>query len=185
MKDIQQYTRVSEILSPFSGLKNIPPEILQNAANRGTKVHEICDSLINDIGVLNLDENVAGYIQSFEQWLPGKKFLDKPERFFCDELMITGEIDGIYHSADGLVLVDFKTPAKKSSTWNLQLSAYAYLCGKAGYKIDFLEVVRLDKTGKAPEVIRYDDQLALFLKCIDVYRYFYKDNAQDDYYDYL
>lgn len=184
MNDIKDYTRVTECLYPLSGLKSIPAEILKKAADRGTRVHEICDAIMADIGMLDLEDEVAGYIKSFEQWLP-RKFLEKPDRFFDDDHHLTGEADGMYVDGDDLVLFDIKTPAKESNTWLLQLSAYAYLARLSGYPITVIEVVRLNKDGKAPEVIRYKEDFDLFLNCLSVYRYFYSGKEQENYLDYL
>ncbi len=184
MSQIDGFTRVTNVLYPLSGLKSIPEEILKKAAERGTAVHLICDAIIADVGVGNVDESLVGYVKSFEQWLP-KNFLEKPERFFCDTYKITGEIDGMYAEGDDLVLFDIKTPAKESSTWNLQLSAYAYLAKKAGYPITKIEVVRLNKNGNAAEVIRYEENFGLFESCLEVYRYFHDEKEQEDYLDYL
>jgi hypothetical protein len=184
MSDIKDYTRVTEILFPLSGLKSIPAEILKKAADRGTKVHDICDAIMMDIGILDLEDEVAGYIKSFEQWIP-KQFLEKPDRFFCDTYKITGECDGLYAEGEDLILFDIKTPVKPSSTWNIQLSAYAYLARLSGYPITMIEVIRLNKDGKAPEVIRYKEDFDLFLSCLKVYRYFYDGKEQENYMDYI
>ncbi len=183
-RDITQYDRVTNILFPLSGLKNIPAEILERAANRGTRVHNIVEALCADIGVLDVDEDIQGYIESFEKWEP-KKFLEKPDRFFDDDHLITGEADGLYAEGDDLILFDIKTPVKPSNTWLLQLSAYAYLARLSGYPITVIEVVRLNKDGKAPEVIRYKEDFDLFLSCLKVYRYFYDGKEQENYLDYL
>jgi hypothetical protein len=184
MKNIEDYVRVTQAISEFSGLKKIPEEILRKAAIRGSKVHEICSALMCDIGVLDLDEEVAGYVKSFEQWMP-KNFLETPERFFCDTHMITGAVDGLYAEGEDLILFDIKTPVKPSNTWMLQLSAYAYLARLSGYPVTVIEVVRLNKDGKAPEVIRYKEDFDLFLSCLKVYRYFYDGKEQENYLDYL
>lgn len=180
-----EHTRVTEVLRPFSGLDKIPEAILKNAAERGSRVHEICDAIIEGIGYPEIIETeIEGYINSFMQWYP-KDFVDKPERFFCDKHMITGECDAMYKEGGKLVLVDFKTPQKKSLSWPLQLSAYKYLAEQSGYDVDYIEVVRLKKDGKAPEVIRYEDTKELFFRCLSVYRYFYSDDNQESYLDYL
>lgn len=178
------YLRVTEILSPFSGLNNIPQQILETAAERGTKVHKICDALINDIGVGEVDDKLSGYVDSFKQWMP-KEFIANPQRFYCDKYMITGECDGVYRNGNQLVLVDFKTPAKESRTWALQGSAYCYLARQAGYDISWIEFVKLSKNGKAPEVLIYQENFDLFVKCLDVYRHFFKSGGQENYLDYL
>lgn len=184
MNDIKDYIRVTEAISEFSGLSKIPKEILDKACHRGIRVHNIIEALCADIGVLDIDEDIKGYIESFQKWGP-KKFLEKPDRFYCDTHRITGEADGIFVEGDDLVLFDIKTPVKPSSTWNLQLSAYAYLARQAGYPITAIEVVRLNKDGKPPEVIRYKEDFELFLSCLSVYRYFYDGKEQENYMDYI
>ena len=63
-----KYTRVTEVLAPFSGMDKIPPEILQRASERGTKVHEICDAIISGMGCPEIQDNLQGYIDSFKKW---------------------------------------------------------------------------------------------------------------------
>lgn len=172
MKDINNYTRVTEVLSFFSGFQAIDPVVLQNAANRGTLVHQICDAIIEGIGTPPVSSEISPYIDSFLQY-PEKAYIKKPERFFCDELMITGECDAIYKEGDSLVLVDFKTSRAEGKTWALQGSAYAYLAKKAGYPIDRIEFVKLDRTGKAPKVLVYQDQFPDFLAALRMYRLFF------------
>lgn len=179
------YTRVTEVLYPLSGLKSIPQEIVAKAAERGNRAHQACDAIMSDIGLGNVDEDIKGYIESFNHWVGDKKFLDKPDRWYCDKYMLTGECDGVYEEGKDLILFDIKTPAKESSTWKLQLSAYAYLAMQAGLPITKIEVIRLNKDGKPAEVIRYEENFDLYLKCLDVYRYFYKDNECESYIDFL
>jgi hypothetical protein len=81
MHKISNYIRVTDVLYPFSNLSHIDPSILKNAAHRGTKVHEVCSAIMENLGVLELDDSVAGYITSFEKWAQGKKGLKRPDRF--------------------------------------------------------------------------------------------------------
>jgi hypothetical protein len=176
MKNLEDYVRVTEVLSHFSGIKNIPPQILQNAAERGTRVHEICDAIINDMGAFDVSENLRGYIDSFNYFLNGKRFIEKPERFFCDKYKISGECDGIYEEDKNLVLVDFKTSSKENKTWRLQGSAYSYLAKLYGYKISRIEFVKLCSEGSSPKIFVYQEDFETFLKCLDVYNLFFKNN---------
>jgi hypothetical protein len=185
MKDINQYMRVSEVLHHFAGLHFIPSEILQRASQRGVLVHENCDAMIMGLGTTFASPEVVGYIISFGKWAEEKRFIEKPSRFFCDELMLTGECDGIYIENDGLVMIDIKTPRKESKTWRLQLSAYAYLARKAGYDIKRIEAVKLDKEGKAPKIYSYEEDFDMFKKCLDVYKYFFKNVPQEAFLDWL
>lgn len=176
MRNLEEYTRVTEVLSSFSGLQAVDPVVLQKAADRGTLVHKICDAIIEGIGVPPVSEEIQGYVESFLKW-PEKTYLPKPDRFFCDELMITGECDAIYKENDSLVLVDFKTPRAPSKTWGLQGSAYAYLAKKAGYVISRIEFVKLDRNGKEPTILVYEDQFNDFLAALRMYRLFFKNKT--------
>lgn len=190
---IEGYTRVTDVLYPFSGLKHINPLVLANAASRGSLVHNFCDAIVNKCGLFGLDQAIRDYIQSddcfdlekekcenliksFEQWHIGKNFIPKPERFFCDELKITGECDFIYKDClDRLVLVDLKTCTKESKTWLLQGSAYSYLAKKKGYNVEDIIFLRLSKEGGKPKAYSYQENFSLFRSCLDAYRYFFEE----------
>lgn len=187
MKEKIEYIRVTDVLYPLSGLKNVPADILKNAADRGTKVHEICDAIISGLikyDPLKIHEEYAGYIQSFMRWYP-KSFIPKPDRFYCDDHGITGECDGIYRDEVGLVLVDLKTPLRESKSWIEQGSAYSYLAKKAGYDIKRIEFIRLDKKGQYPEVLVYDENFQSFLSCLYVYKRYFKNLREDVASDYV
>lgn len=49
-QDNSDYTRVTAILSPFSGLDKVPKHIVENAGRRGTKVHDICEAIVRGLG---------------------------------------------------------------------------------------------------------------------------------------
>jgi hypothetical protein len=175
------YVRVTEVLSMFNDFSMVNPEVLEKAKERGTEVHKQCDDVMLTYN-WKQDSLYAGYIESFAKWAKGKTFpyADKKiPRFYDDELLITGEIDGIYETSQGLVLIDIKTSASPSKTWALQTSAYAYMCKKHGYDIQRIEVLKLDKEGKMPKVYIYQENMDLFRKVLDVYRYF-KQKGVDD-----
>jgi len=173
-----KYTRVTEVLAPFSGLNHIDPRILKHAGERGERVHLACNAIIDKLDYI-IDPETEGYVESFHRWMEQeiRMFLPSPKRMFCDDYLITGEADRIY-LPDGnfkdLTLVDFKTSAKESKTWGLQGSAYSYLYKKNGYDITNILFVKLDKRGKAPSIFCYEENFKMFLKCLDVYRYFHK-----------
>jgi hypothetical protein len=174
------YLRVTEVLSPFSGLSKIDPMVLQNAADRGALVHQIIEGIEQGFGKENVPEHVEGYIQSYETWADGKDFLPAQKRLCDSNLMITGLVDAIYREGNDLVLVDYKTPARESKTWELQGSAYSHLCKIIGYNIARIEFVKLDKRGKYPEIFRYQENMAMFRKALDCYRYFFEDKSKEE-----
>jgi hypothetical protein len=169
----ENYIRVTDVLSPFSGLRYVDPEVLRNAAERGSRVHDICTGLCKNNEPVFMSPEWEGYIESFRKWLPGKVLGPLSERLYCDKYKITGEFDCMYVEEGGYVLVDWKTPAQPSKTWPLQGSAYSYLARMAGYDIKRIEFVKLDKTGKEPKVYAYLEHFEVFLKCLDVYKMFF------------
>jgi len=163
----------------------IDPFILKNASDRGIRVHCICDCIILQLPTDQIDSSHQGYVESFKKWKEGKKFLIKPERFYDDELQITGEIDGIYEKDGEVTLFDLKTSASEGKTWNLQGSAYAYLARKSGFKIDRVEFIKLCKKGTAAKVYIYDEDMNSFLMCLSVYRKFFKNSKEEVDLDYM
>lgn len=189
MTEFPGYTRVTDVLFPFSGLKAIDPEILKNAADRGSRVHLVIDGILKGLGECHMGDDILGYIESFHKWYEGgssKEFLPKPNRFFNDAFKITGECDAIYKDSEGkLVLVDFKTPLRESKTWRLQGSAYSFMAEREGYPIDRIEFVKLDKKGEKAQIFIYERVFELFWKCLDVYDYFFANQVPEENIDYL
>ncbi len=177
--DMPKFDRVTDILAQFSGLNKIDAEILKNAAKRGSLVHDAADCIIAGLPFDDEAEEHIGYLESFKMWMEDKNFLDKPGRFFDEELLITGECDGIYEKDGQITLFDLKTPIREGSTWKLQGSAYAYLAKKRGYKIDKVEFVKLDKKGANPRIYEYEDHFDEFLILLKVYRTYFKNIKTD------
>lgn len=174
------YLRVTQVLSIFSNLHMVDKEVLEKAAERGTFVHSYLEALEEGFPADHIPEPYVGYISSYIEWAAGKKFIEKPERFYCDELKITGEIDAIYQDGDDRVLVDYKTPERESKTWKIQASAYAYLARSYGYDISRIEFVKLSKTGKEAKVFTYQEDMGMFIKMLECYRYFFKDTDKEN-----
>lgn len=170
------YYRVTEILETYSKMHLIDPEVLGNACVRGTKVDEACRCLMQGIEPFHLEDEYKGYLESFREWQEGKTFIANPGRLYCDELMLTGECDGIYKGETGLVLFDIKTPQSTSRSWALQGAAYVYLVGIAGLKIEKIEFVRIRKEGKSALVdpYEYESNWELFKKALELHKYFYE-----------
>jgi CRISPR/Cas system-associated exonuclease Cas4 (RecB family) len=174
IKTRENYRRVTSILYPFSGLDKLPPEIVAHAAERGTKVHKICEAIIQGLGELGVEEETRPYVESFKQWwAKGHEVVLLEERFWDDELHITGQVDLIIKTPDGLAIVDLKTSSKPSSTWPAQGSAYAYLAKKAGYNIQKIFFLHLLKTGKEAKIYEYPVDDSFFLDIYRVWNHFF------------
>jgi hypothetical protein len=173
--DRKDYTRVTTVLYPFSGLQNIDSEIVKNAGERGTRVHDACEMIME--GVTDdfwIEDDIEGYIDSFKHWWSTKpEVLSVEQRFWDDSEHITGQVDIITNTQDGIAIVDLKTSSRPSKTWHAQGSAYAMLAKQAGYDIKKIYFVHLNKTGKPPKIHEYpvDD---LFLAVLRTYNHFYK-----------
>lgn len=181
MVKIEGYLRVTEVLSPFSGLHLIPKNILEAAGERGIKVHEHCDAIMKNLCPFGIDDKASGYTQSFQNWAIDKKFIDKPGRLYCDKYKITGEIDGIYQDKDGsLVLIDIKTPQNEGVTWRYQGSAYSYLCRNIGINISRIEFIKVDKDGKDCKIFQYQEDFDGFLDDKKIFDKYFKKMKRDE-----
>ncbi len=176
-KSRENYLRVTNVLYPFSGLQNIDADVLAHAAARGTKVHKICEGIVSGLGELGVDDETRGYVESFKKWWDqGIDIIEMERRFWDDELCITGQVDFIIRTTDGLAIVDIKTSSKPSKTWKAQGSAYAYLAKKSGFEIKKIYFLHLNKTGKEPKIYEYPVDDSFFFAVYVVYKhFFYKD----------
>lgn len=171
----ENYTRVTNILYPFSGLDKIDPEIVAHAAERGTKVHRICEGIMLGLGELGVDDETRGYVESFKKWWErGHDVIMMEKRFWDDELMITGQVDLIINTPEGLAIVDLKTSSKPSPTWEVQGNAYAYLARKAQHDIKKIFFLHLNKTGKEPKIYEYPIDSSFFFAIYRAWVHFFQ-----------
>lgn len=174
----ENYVRVTQVLYPFSGLQNINADVLSNAAERGTKVHRICEGIISGLGEIGVDDETWGYVESFKKWWEkGVDVVRMEERFWDDTLCLTGQVDLIIRTALGLVIVDFKTSSRPSKTWEAQGSAYAYLAKQSGFDIKAIQFLHLNKHGREPKVFEYPVDDSFFLAIFRTYKHFFHKEA--------
>lgn len=174
----ENYLRVTTILYPFSGLDKIDVDIVANAAARGTKVHDICESIAKGFGEFGVEDETWGYVQSFKKWFEtNPEILLIEKRFWDDELKITGQVDFICRIDGKSVVVDLKTSSKESKTWAVQGSAYAYLAEKNNHDISKIHFIHLNKHGLLPRICEYDVDHSLFLDTFRVYNHFYREKS--------
>lgn len=169
-----EYLRVTEMLSPFSGMQYVDKQILENACVRGTRVHKACEGIAKGLDGWDLPEEYQGYIDSFKKWHDkGQEYLEVEKRLYCSELGITGQIDFIVKGSDGCLIVDLKTSQRESKTWLLQGTAYSYLAKKAGYDVKGILFLKVERDGSEPKAYLYDENMDLFMEVYNVYKYFY------------
>jgi hypothetical protein len=103
--------------------KNIPEKILARAAQRGTRIHEMCE-LVDTLDVVPDDCQEATNYRELKKRL-GLVAVDS-EYLVSDNEHYASSIDVVYEGKDGVILNDRKTTSKldlESVSW--QLSIYA------------------------------------------------------------
>ena len=176
------YDRVTEVLSPFTGIEFVSRDILDPAAERGTNVHAHIEGILKGWDFQVTEDVVLPYVESFKKFWEksshafeaGEIILEK--RMFCSEKKITGQVDVIIKCEDRTYLIDWKTSSSPHKSWALQGAAYRYLCEMEGYEnVDSTLFVKLSKKGGAPTPYKhenYKENLNIFFKCLELYRYF-------------
>jgi hypothetical protein len=171
---IENYTRVTTVLYPFSGLDKLDAEVVAHAAERGTKVHKICEGIICGLGELGVDDETRPYVESFKKWWEkGHEVVEMEKRFYCNELRITGQVDLIIKTPEGLAILDIKTSSKPSPTWEAQGSAYAYLAKNAGYAIKKIFFLHLNRAGREAKIYEYPVDDSFFFAIFRVWKHFF------------
>lgn len=173
------YARVSSILKDYSDYSNIDPGVLQRKANIGSSVHQaIADDIAGKFPVPC--NSGIGYFASYVAWADRMSpiFLQSEKRYFCDEKMITGQIDCLAKISCDLVLVDFKTSASSSPSWIMQAHLYHYLLKVNGQKTSpRMLFLKLDPYGELPQVFEFKLDLNVTAKCMNAIDSFWKKNG--------
>lgn len=185
----QIYDRITEVLTPFTGIEFISADILENAAQRGTEVHKFIEGVLKGWEFHVEHGTIKPYIDSFRTFWEksnhafegGKIILE--ERLYCDKHRITGQADVIIKMKDRTYIIDWKTSSAPQKSWHLQGAAYKYLCEVNGYSnVDDVLFVKLNNDGKAPSLHKsseHKDNLETFFKCLDLYRWFNMKNTRN------
>lgn len=169
----KKYARVSEIVTPPGCFDHIDPTVLKKKAQVGTEVHDaIHDELTECFPIVN--SRTEKYFTSFLEWLKvisPFQVIESEKRYFCDDKMITGQIDGLITIAGEKLptLIDFKTSAQASPSWQLQGHLYHYMISKHSEQISprFL-FVKLNPNGGLPTVIEYHFNKNTLNHCFDL-----------------
>lgn len=176
------YARVSDILSPMNDFSKIDPRVLEAKCSIGVSVHEVIEQDIKGEFGWPIPGG-EGYFESYLRWKKriNPKFIQSEERYFDDELMITGQIDALADIDSVLrlpLLIDFKTSAQESKeTWPMQAHLYSYLLNKNGMVVHPKQIfIKLDKNGFNPHVFEYLWSLNTLTKCKMAIEEFWKKN---------
>jgi len=167
------YIRVSEILKQWDRFGNVREEVLQRKADLGTTVHEAIKAHHENVPIPLFEGK--GYLESFWKWLEasGAEIYNGGQRYYCEKLKITGEIDALvkFPGNEELVLVDWKTSSSPENLfWKLQGQFYIYLCETNGLAVSnrFL-FIQLDKDGGLPKAHEFKASSSLMNVCMSAY----------------
>jgi hypothetical protein len=120
-------------------MPTLPPDVEAMSKAKGeigTRVHALIEDYLQAKPLFYSPQSrEEAYFESWRMWYDKKapEIIMKEKRLFCDELMITGQVDAVM-SFDGMpVLVDYKTSSAEgkladgSSSWAMQAHFYYYL----------------------------------------------------------
>lgn len=172
-----QLISVTQALSPyFKHLERIRPDILENAAARGTEVHSKCALIAQNLYPCYEVSGIEGYVISFRLWFDSQvtEVLAVERRFEHEPFGFYGHPDMIVKlRGDKTALIDLKTPASLSKLWRSQISAYAFLVREQYPDVKIIGSLRLHPEGKAPKMDWYETEhkdFTIFLSALNAYR---------------
>lgn len=167
---------VTQVLAPFSDFSMIRPDVLDAAAERGSRLHSLFAAYALGVWVPSIQKNEDGYFESFQKWFDRHviKIIAIEQRRSSESFNYHGTADlvcmiSIPPVVDALAVVDFKTPITESRTWRPQVAAYAHLWGAS-----FGGALMIDPDGRPAKMIWADCQkdFAAFISALNCYRYF-------------
>lgn len=126
--DGKRLPSVTQVLEPLSGYAGIPAHILQNAAERGTAVHKICELYNN--GILGeFDPALAGYLEAWKNFLLMSKLevIFSELRMFHPTLHYAGTMDIFGVCKRKKIVLDIKSSAELMPSTGPQTAAYEEL----------------------------------------------------------
>ena len=131
-----KHVRVSEILGRLFPYTDVDPIVLEEKGKIGTNVHNaIKQDCEGDFVIIETDRAQA-YFDSYKILHPKAPIIRQIDRLYCDDLMITGECDGLLQGYGPDQLIDWKCSANAhEEQWKMQAHFYYYLLRINGYSI--------------------------------------------------
>lgn len=167
---------VTQIMEPMSLMlyKDVPPDALYGAADRGTRAHEQVSNAVL-YGVLESDEDTEPYIKAFQQFQTdmNPKWLASEYRVYHQLLRYAGTLDLIgYIQPDdnsGVDVIDLKcTAAFHEVMLATQVSAYAQALESHGVAVRACYGLQLIKNGTY-RFEKLGNGYPTFLHCLGLY----------------
>lgn len=146
---------VSTVMEPLNADKyaGISKATLDNAANKGTAVHDCIENWIK-FGFMDIPPEHQSYIDGFMEWWNKNtpKVVGSEIRLYHKILGYGGTCDLLAYIGDKLTLIDYKsTYVLSDMTCRIQLEAYAQALASHGIKVEQKMILHLKKDGKSAQ----------------------------------
>ncbi len=172
--------RVTEILKAFTSYDQVPKDILERAAARGTSVHALCAGIAKGNWIPDgmIGDDLIGYVRSFRKWQEAqvKRFVIVEKRYTELANQYSGQLDFVVEATDHkLYLVDLKTSSRPQKTYPIQMAAYNMLLRQNDVHVAGAMLVYLDKDGEFPDIHFLEDmteEYGVFQSALECYQYF-------------
>lgn len=172
---------VTQIMKPLSMVyyEGVDDKTLNEAAQRGTKVHEAAE-LYMLYGVEDIEPELRGYFDGLKKWIDKVKPIPvKTEcRIYHKILRYAGTADLPCYIDGDLTLVDFKTTASVAQVLTrVQLEAYKKAFESHGIEFKRKLIIQSGKDGAYHAVehpIADAESWKVFTELLDVYRFIKK-----------
>ncbi len=172
--DGERVPSVSEVLRFISRevYGDINQFTLDNAADRGSRIHKACE-VLDKYGKVECDEDIAPYVKGYLQFAkdhkPDWQMIEKA--MLHDELKYAGTIDRYGTMGGVTVLADIKSSnIIQTRLVTPQLAAYAMLLPERPQRLVVIHLIK-DGTYKLRD-IAFDD--SAFMACLTLHRLFEK-----------
>lgn len=138
-------------------MPKVDPFVLEQAGDRGTRVHEACTDYDMEGDDADIDADILPYVQAYADWKRDYSVGDwelYEHALATDTLSLSGfrfagTLDRLGWIDGRLTLVDIKTSARLDmATYTAQLSAYMYLLQLHGYDVRDAAILQLKKEKK-------------------------------------
>ena len=146
---------VTTVMKPLSQKEygDVDERTLENAANRGTAVHNSIENWLK-FGFDDIDPEYKGYIDGFHEWWEKHNpvLIGSEIRTFHRLFGYAGTVDLIALIDGELNLIDFKTTYRLiEKSCRVQLEAYSQALASHGIEIQKKRILHLGKDGKWKE----------------------------------
>jgi hypothetical protein len=172
-------TAVGKPISLLSDYSSVPADVLKQAQLRGREVHLLSERHDQGIAkILPQHRQYVGYLEGYKKFRKENPWevVAMEELVYCLEPRYAGRLDRVFKRKQGRPIIDVKSSARASHTWDIQLAVYkrAWNILHPKQLVDDRIVVQLNKHGfynlvEEKDMIPYEDCLTIFDQLLVIY----------------